>query len=59
MEILLFENNEAIRKSFIENFVMSWDKFQVELKDSIDSMRKRNEVLDIDFYNKSYIWDKI
>ncbi len=59
MEILLLVNNEEIRKSFIENFVMSWHEFQVELKDFIDGMRKRNEAVDIDFYNKSYMWDKI
>ncbi len=59
MEILLLDNNNEIRKNFIEHFVMSWDEFLVELKDFIDSMRKRNEAVDIDFYNKSYMWDKI
>lgn len=59
MKITLLENNEEIRRNFIDRFVMSWDEFRVELKDFIDNMRKRNEVVDIDFYNKSYMWDKI
>ena len=59
MKITLLENNDEIRRKFIDRFIMSWDEFQVELKDFIDNMRKRNEVVDIDSYNKSYMWDKI
>ena len=59
MKILLLDNNDEIRKNFIRRFVMSWDEFQVELKDFIDEMKKRNEIVDIDFYNRSYMWDKI
>ena len=59
MKITLLENNEEIRRTFIDRFVLSWDEFQVELKEFIDEMSKKNEVVDIDFYNRSYLWDRI
>ena len=59
MKITLLENNEEIRRKFVDRFVMSWDEFQVELKAFIDEMSKKNQVVDIEFYNRSYLWDKI
>ena len=59
MKIELLKNAQEIRKTFIKRFVMSWGEFQNELKDFIKEMSKRNEIIDIEFYNKSYLWDKI
>jgi len=59
MKILLLENHEEIRSRFTDHFIMSWDKFQIELKVFIDEMTKKNIVVDMDFYNRSYLWDKI
>ncbi len=59
MKIELLKNAQGIRKSFIERFVMSWDEFQIELEDFVEEMSKRNEKVDIEFYNKSYLWDRI
>ena len=59
MKITLLENNEEIRRTFIDRFVMSWDEFQVEHKEFIDKMLEKNQVVDIEFYNRSYLWDRI
>lgn len=59
MKITLLENNEKIRRTFIDRFVMSWKEFQVEHKEFIDKMLEKNQIVDIEFYNRSYLWDKI
>ncbi len=51
MEILLLENNDEIRTSFVNKFVMSWDEFQI--KHNADAYH-----LDIDWLEKSYLWDR-
>ena len=59
MEILLLNNTDEIRKSFIEHFVCSWDEFQVGHKRFIDECAKNKYIIDINWYNKAYLWDKL
>ena len=51
MKITLLENNEEIRRKFVDRFVMSWDEFQVRYKDSANHPG-------IDWFGKSYLWDR-
>ena len=51
MKITLLENNEEIRRSFIDRFVMSWDEFKVKHNASAHH-------LGIDWFEKSYLWDR-
>lgn len=59
MKIKLLDNTKDIRDAFINRFVMSWEEFQVELKDWIATMEKKNYPIDIAFYERSYLWDKM
>ena len=59
MDIKLLDNTTDIRESFINRFVMSWGVFQVELKDFIANMEKKNYLIDIAFYERSYMWDRM
>ena len=52
MKITLLENNEEIRRKFVDRFAMSWDEFQVRCKDSANH-------LGIDWFENSYLWDRI
>ena len=47
MKITLLENNEEIRRKFVDRFVMSWDEFQAS-----------EHHLGIDCFEKSYLWDR-
>ena len=38
---------------------MSWEEFQVELKDWIAEMEKKSYSINIDWYEQSYMWDRI
>lgn len=51
MKITLLENNEEIRRNFIDRFVMSWDEFQNKDKNSANH-------LGIDWFKKSFLWDR-
>ena len=51
MKITLLENNDEIRRKFIDRFVMSWDEFQVRCKESANH-------LGIDWFEKAYLWDR-
>ena len=59
MEILLLDNNEEIRQNFIEHFVCSWDEFQVGHKHFIDECAKNKYIIDINWYYKAHLWDKL
>ena len=59
MNIKLLDNTKDIRKAFIDRFVMSWEAFQVKQKDWIAEMAKTNYPINIDWYEKAYMWDRM
>ncbi len=59
MEIQLIENALEIRDKFINNFVLSWDEFQIKQKDWIAEMAKNKYAIDINWYKQAYLWDKL
>lgn len=59
MKIQLLENATEIRNSFINTFVLSWDEFQVKQKDWIAEIAKNKYMIDINWYNQAYLWDKL
>ena len=59
MDILLLENSDEIRQRFIDRFVYSWDEFQVEQKRFIDECAKNKCIIDINWYNQAYLWDRL
>ncbi len=48
-----------IREDFLNSFVMSWEEFQIKQKDWIVKMAKNNYPIDIEWYNQSYMWDRM
>ena len=59
MKIQLLENALEIRNEFINNFVLSWDEFQIKQKDWIAEMAKNKYTIDINWYKQAYLWDKL
>ena len=59
MDFKLLENITDISQAFIDRFVMSWDEFQVDLKDFIAEMKKKNHPVDFAFYEQSLFWDRM
>lgn len=59
MYIRLLDNAKDISKAFINRFVMSWDEFQVKQKDWITEMAKTNYPINIAWYEKAYMWDRM
>ena len=59
MDFKLLDNAKDIGEAFIARFVMSWDEFQVELKDFIAAMEKKNHPVDFAFYEQSLFWDRM
>ena len=59
MEVQLIENALEIRDKFINNFVLSWDEFQIKQKDWIAEMAKNKYAIDINWYKQAYLWDKL
>lgn len=59
MNINFLDNHKEIRDAFTHSFVMSWDEFQVKLKDWIDEQAKTNYPITIDWYEKDYMWDRM
>ena len=51
MKITLLENNDEIRRKFIDRFVLSWDEFKIKHNASAHH-------LGIDWFEKSYLWDR-
>lgn len=59
MYIKLLDNSNDIRQAFINRFVMSWDEFQIMQKDWIAEMEKNNYQINIDWYEHSFMWDRM
>ena len=59
MHIRLLDNTRDIRKAFINRFVVSWEEFQIQHKDWIDEMSKTNYPITADWYEKSFMWEKM
>lgn len=60
MNILLLENSQHLREEFKQKFVMTWDEFQVVLKDFIDNMKRNNGIVfDFKMYEESLMWDRM
>ena len=59
MDFKLLDNTKDIGVAFIDRFVMSWEEFQVELKDFIAKMEKKNHPVDFAFYEQSLFWDRM
>lgn len=59
MNIKMLDNTTEIRKTFIDHFVMPWDEFQVKQKDWIAKMAETNFPITIDWYEKSFMWDRM
>lgn len=59
MNFKLLDNTKDISEAFIDRFVMSWEEFQVERKDFIAEMAKKNHPVDFAFYEQSLFWDRM
>ena len=59
MNIKLLDNNMEIREAFMNRFVMSWDEFQVKHKDWIAKMAETNYPINLEWYEKAYMWDRM
>jgi len=59
MDIKLLDKPDEIRQKFIERFVMPWEEFQVVQKEWISEMSKGNYSIDIEWYKRAYMWDKM
>ena len=59
MDFKLLENTKDLSEAFIDRFVMSWDEFQIDLKDFIAEMKKKNHPVDFAFYEQSLFWDRM
>ena len=60
MDINFLESPQYYRDKFTEKFLMSWDEFQVVLREFIINMEKNNKtIFDINMFNDSHMWDKM
>ena len=59
MNLKLLDNTKDISKAFIDRFVMSWEEFQVKQKAWIAEMAKPQYPINIDWYEQSYMWDRM
>lgn len=59
MKFRELDNINDISKKFVKRFIMSWEEFQIKQKDFIDNMAKNDYLVDFDFYEQSYFWDRI
>ena len=59
MDFKLLDNAKDICEAFIARFTLSWEEFQVELKDFIAQMEKKNHPVDLAFYEQSLFWDRM
>ena len=59
MDYKLLNNAKAIGEAFVARFVMTWEEFQVEQKDFIAEMEKKNHLVDFTFYEQSLFWDRM
>ena len=59
MDFELLDDITKISESFISQFVMSWECFQIKQKDWIDMMDKAGYPIDNRWYNQAYMWDRM
>lgn len=59
MIIRFIDNTKEIEEAFKSRFIMSWEEFQLKQKDWIEKMAKANYPINIDWYEQSYMWDKM
>lgn len=59
MDYKLLDNISDISQTFFDRFVMSWDEFQVEMKDFIVRMSSKKHPVDFAFYERSLFWDRM
>ena len=59
MDFELLDDITKISESFISQFVMSWECFQIKQKDWIDKMDKAGYPIDNRWYNQAYMWDRM
>ena len=59
MNIKLLDNANDIRNAFVDRFVMPWDQFQLVRKDWVAKMTKTNYPINKDWYERSYMWDRM
>ena len=59
MYIRLLDNAKDIRKAFINRFVLSWEEFQTQRKEWIAKMAEKDYPVTVDWYNNSFMWEKM
>ena len=59
MYIKLLDNAKDIREAFTHSFVLSWEEYQVQHKEWITEMSKTNHPITADWYEKSFMWEKL
>lgn len=59
MNIRLLENAKEIREAFMDRFVLTWEAFQVRQKAWIAEMAKNNYLVDLAWYERSFMWDRM
>ena len=59
MQFKLLDNIAEIRDAFLNRFVMSWEEFQIKQKEWIAEMAKTNYPINIEWYEQSYMWDRM
>ena len=59
MDIEFLDDVTDIAEAFQNQFVLTWDNFQIKHKDWIDEMSKSNYPIDKQWYDQAYMWDKM
>ena len=59
MDFKLVENTKELGEAFIDRFILTWEEFQIEMKDFIAEMEKNNHPVDFAFYEQSLFWDRM
>lgn len=59
MDVLFLDNAPDIRAQFVERFVVSWEEFRKTRADWIAKVAQRNFLVDINWYQRAFWWDKM
>ncbi|MBQ6570217.1 MAG: hypothetical protein IJL87_08160 [Clostridia bacterium] len=59
MDIKYLDDASGIIEAFIRRFVMSWETFQIKSKDWMEKMKKKGRPITKQWYEKSFMWDKM
>ena len=59
MDVAYLEEGTQIADAFRNRFVLTWDRFQIKYKDWITEMNRRNYPIDKQWYEQSYMWDRM